>query len=81
MEFMPLLVGGVLAGSNHSFHMIRKSGECVINLPTTALTNVVGIGNTTGAEIDEFEKFAMYVHCLRQDYQPKETVPTGDDVK
>jgi len=40
--------------------MIRKSGECVINLPTTTLTDVVvGIGNTTGAEIDKFEKFGL----------------------
>lgn len=60
MEFTPSLVGCVIAGSNHSFHMIRNSGECVINLPTTALTDiVVGIGNTTGAEIDKFEKFGL----------------------
>ena len=40
--------------------MIRKSGECVINLPTTALTDVVvGIGNTSGAEIDKFREFAL----------------------
>jgi flavin reductase (DIM6/NTAB) family NADH-FMN oxidoreductase RutF len=60
MEFTPALVGCVIAGSNHSFQMIRKSGECVINLPTTALTDVViGIGNTSGAEIDKFEKFRL----------------------
>ena len=60
MEFTPSLVGCVIAGSNHSFPMIRKSGECVINLPTTALTDVViGIGNTSGAEIDKFKKFAL----------------------
>jgi flavin reductase (DIM6/NTAB) family NADH-FMN oxidoreductase RutF len=58
MEFTPSLVGCIIAGSNHSFDMIRNSGECVINLPTTALTDiVVGIGNTTGAEVDKFEKF------------------------
>jgi flavin reductase (DIM6/NTAB) family NADH-FMN oxidoreductase RutF len=60
MEFMPSLVGCIIAGSNHSFDMIRNSGECVINLPTTALTDVVvGIGNTTGAEVDKFEKFGL----------------------
>jgi flavin reductase (DIM6/NTAB) family NADH-FMN oxidoreductase RutF len=32
----------------------------VINLPTTALTDaVVGIGNTTGAKIDKFQKFGL----------------------
>jgi flavin reductase (DIM6/NTAB) family NADH-FMN oxidoreductase RutF len=60
VEFTPSLVGCVIAGSNHSFPMIHNSGECVINLPTTALIDVVvGIGNTSGAEIDKFEKFAL----------------------
>ena len=35
MEFTPSLVGCVIAGSNHSFRLIRASRECVINLPTT----------------------------------------------
>ena len=60
MEFTPSLVGCVIAGGNHSFGLIRRSKECVINLPTTALTNqVVGVGNTSGAEIDKFEKFKL----------------------
>ena len=60
MEFTPSLIGCVIAGGNHSFAMIRKSRECVINLPTTALTDtVVGIGNTTGAEIDKFAHFGL----------------------
>lgn len=60
MEFTPSLVGCVIAGGNHSFGLIRKSRECVINLPTTTLTDaVVGIGNTTGADIDKFEHFGL----------------------
>jgi flavin reductase (DIM6/NTAB) family NADH-FMN oxidoreductase RutF len=60
MEFMPALVGCVIAGGNYSFSLIRRSGECVINLPTTALTDtVVGIGNCTGASVDKFEKFGL----------------------
>jgi flavin reductase (DIM6/NTAB) family NADH-FMN oxidoreductase RutF len=60
MEFTPSLVGCMIAGGNHSFELIRKSRQCVINLPTTALTDiVVGIGNTTGAEIDKFERFGL----------------------
>jgi flavin reductase (DIM6/NTAB) family NADH-FMN oxidoreductase RutF len=40
--------------------MIRQSRQCVINLPTTQLTDtVVGIGNTTGAEIDKFAQFGL----------------------
>ena len=60
MEFSPSLVGCIIAGSNYSFELIRRSRECVINLPTTALTDVVvGVGNTTGADIDKFERFAL----------------------
>ncbi|MGE0718969.1 MAG: flavin reductase family protein [Alphaproteobacteria bacterium] len=60
MEFTPSLVGCVISAANHSFRMIRDSGECVINLPTTALTDaVVGVGNTTGAEVDKFGQFGL----------------------
>ena len=60
MEFTPALVGCVISSANHSFRMIRDNGECVINLPTAALTDiVVGIGNTTGAEIDKFAHFGL----------------------
>lgn len=60
LEFSPSLVGLMISGGNHSFDMIRKSRECVINLPTTALTDtVVKIGNTSGAEIDKFAAFDL----------------------
>lgn len=60
MEFVPSLVGCMISSGNHSFNLIRRSGECVINVPTTALTNqVIGIGNCSGAEVDKFEKFGL----------------------
>jgi flavin reductase (DIM6/NTAB) family NADH-FMN oxidoreductase RutF len=60
MEFAPSLIGCVIASRNHSFQMIRESGECVINLPTTELVDaVVGIGNCSGARIDKFAKFGL----------------------
>lgn len=60
MEFSPSLVGCVIADGTYSFELIRRSRECVINLPTTSLTDVVvGVGNTTGADIDKFEKFGL----------------------
>lgn len=60
MAFTPALVGCVIAETNHSFGLIRKSRECVINLPTVAMAEtVVDIGNTTGAEIDKFEHFGL----------------------
>lgn len=60
MEFVPSLVGCVIAGSNHSFELVRRSGECVINLPTTVLTDtVVGIGNCSGATVDKYARFGL----------------------
>ena len=51
----PSLVGCFIWDQNHSFEMIRKSRECVINVPTVDLAKtVVGIGNTSGADIDKF---------------------------
>jgi len=66
MEFTPSLVGCMIAGGNHSFDLIRESRECVINLPTTALTDiVVRIRNTTGAEIDKFKEFGLTAEPAR----------------
>jgi flavin reductase (DIM6/NTAB) family NADH-FMN oxidoreductase RutF len=62
LEFSPSLVGLMISAGNYSFQMIRASRECVINLPTTRLTEtVVGIGNTTGAEIDKFAEFGLSI--------------------
>lgn len=60
MEFEPSLVGCMITAANYSYDLIRKSGECVINLPTVdLLEQVIGVGNTTGAELDKFEYFNL----------------------
>jgi flavin reductase (DIM6/NTAB) family NADH-FMN oxidoreductase RutF len=60
MEFSPSLVGCLIAGSNHSFELIRRARECVINVPTVDLPDeVVGIGNCSGADVDKFARFRL----------------------
>jgi flavin reductase (DIM6/NTAB) family NADH-FMN oxidoreductase RutF len=60
MGFSPSLVGCYVWSANHSFEMIRKSKECVINIPTEDIApKVVGIGNSSGAEVDKFAKFEL----------------------
>ena len=60
MEFTPALFGCIISNANHSFELIRKSKECVINIPTLELADAVaGIGNCTGGMIDKFEKFGL----------------------
>ena len=60
MEFSPSLVGCVIANGNFSFEIIRKSRECVINVPSVELVDeVVGIGNCSGDAVDKFERFHL----------------------
>jgi flavin reductase (DIM6/NTAB) family NADH-FMN oxidoreductase RutF len=60
IEFTPSLVGCVIAEDSISFEMIRKSRECVINVPTADMIDqVIGIGNCDGDEIDKFKNFHL----------------------
>jgi flavin reductase (DIM6/NTAB) family NADH-FMN oxidoreductase RutF len=60
MEFTPSLLGCVIASGNYSFELIRRSKECVINIPTMELIDeVAGVGNCSGASVDKFEKFGF----------------------
>jgi flavin reductase (DIM6/NTAB) family NADH-FMN oxidoreductase RutF len=60
MEFTPSLVGCIISNQNHSFEMIRRSKQCVINIPTADMARkVVGIGNCSGAQVDKFKKFKL----------------------
>jgi flavin reductase (DIM6/NTAB) family NADH-FMN oxidoreductase RutF len=60
MGFHPSLIGCYVWSENHSFDLIRKSKECAINIPTEDLTaEVIGIGNTSGRDVDKFSKFEL----------------------
>ncbi len=56
----PSLIGCFIWDANFSFEMIRKSRQCVINVPTADLAaTVVRIGNTSGRDIDKFAEFGL----------------------
>ena len=60
MEFRPSLLGCIISNASHSFEMIRRSRECVINLPTADLAEpVVRIGNSSGRDVDKFAAFGL----------------------
>jgi flavin reductase (DIM6/NTAB) family NADH-FMN oxidoreductase RutF len=60
MEFEPSMIGCYIWTANHSFELIRSSKQCVINVPTADLAaKVVGIGNSSGRDIDKFTKFGL----------------------
>ena len=60
MEFEPSLVGCYIWSENHSSELVRKSRECVINVPTADMAKtVVGIGNCSGRDTDKFDRFNL----------------------
>jgi flavin reductase (DIM6/NTAB) family NADH-FMN oxidoreductase RutF len=60
MEFVPSLVACLISSGNHSYELVSRSKECVINIPTLELAPVVAkIGNCSGAEVDKFKKFKL----------------------
>jgi hypothetical protein len=59
LEFSPSLVACCISNANHSFEMIRRSQECVINVPTTDLVNkVIGSGNCSDRVARHFNLLA-----------------------
>jgi Conserved protein/domain typically associated with flavoprotein oxygenases, DIM6/NTAB family len=60
LEFSPSLIGCMITSENHSFELIKKSKECVINIPEAHLLDkVVKVGNSSGLEIDKFAEFGL----------------------
>ena len=70
IDFEPPILAYVLSTRDYTFDIVRKTKECVINIPTVALAKkVVACGNTSGRNVDKFKKFgltpsaAAYVHA------------------
>ncbi len=60
IDFEPPLVGCVVSNRDYTFDILRKTRECVINIPTVELAKqVIGCGNTSGRNIDKFKKFGL----------------------
>lgn len=58
VDFEPPLVACVMGSEDYSFDSLKKTKECVINIPTADLVDkVVGVGSTTGSKVDKFKKF------------------------
>lgn len=60
MGFSPSLIGCYIWDANHSYELVRKSRECVINVPEVKLAKtVVAIGNCSGRDVDKLAKFKL----------------------
>jgi flavin reductase (DIM6/NTAB) family NADH-FMN oxidoreductase RutF len=71
LGFSPALFACYIWPGNHSHEIIRKSEECVINVPTRAmLDQVVGIGNTSGKDFDKFDHFGLTAELAEHVHAP-----------
>ncbi len=60
IDFEPPIFACVISDQNYTFNILKKTKECVINIPTVELTTkVVGIGNVSGRKVNKFEKFHL----------------------
>jgi flavin reductase (DIM6/NTAB) family NADH-FMN oxidoreductase RutF len=60
LGFDPALVGCYIWDENYSYSLIRRSKECVINVPTFDLVNtVIEVGNHHAPDVHKFEKYGL----------------------
>ena len=60
MEFEPPLVGCVVSNRNKSFETLKRTKECVINIPSARLLQqTIGCGNVSGKSEDKFSAFGL----------------------
>lgn len=60
VEFEPPLVACVLGPQDYSYGRLRKTRECVLNIPTAELAEkVVAVGNCSGRDTDKFRAFGL----------------------
>jgi flavin reductase (DIM6/NTAB) family NADH-FMN oxidoreductase RutF len=60
IEFEPPLIACVISNRNYTFDILKKSKECVINIPTLDLAKkVVACGNSSGRTADKFKAFGL----------------------
>lgn len=62
MQFIPSLIGCLISAGNHSYELIRNSGECVINIPSSNMIDtIIEIGTHSGTHHDKFSEHQLTV--------------------
>lgn len=60
VDFEPPLLACVISENNYTFELLRKTRQCVLNIPTVELVKkVIAVGNIHGKDVDKFEKFNL----------------------
>lgn len=54
------LIGCIIGPWDHTYEVLRETGECVLSIPGAEMARtVVDIGNCSGADIDKFAEFDL----------------------
>jgi len=60
IDFEPPLIACVVSDRGFTFDVLKKTKECVINIPTVDLAKqVIACGNVSGLKVDKFAKFGL----------------------
>ena len=60
VDFEPPIIACVISNRDYTFDTVKKTKECVINIPTVELAKkVVACGNCSGKDVDKFKKFGF----------------------
>lgn len=60
IDFEPPLIGCVISNRNYTFQILRKTQECVINIPSKDMIDqVIQVGNISGEKVDKFHQFQL----------------------
>jgi flavin reductase (DIM6/NTAB) family NADH-FMN oxidoreductase RutF len=60
IDFEPPLVGLVISDRSFTFNILKRTKECVINIPTAKIARqAIRCGNTTGRKIEKFKTFGL----------------------
>ncbi|MBE9604077.1 flavin reductase family protein [Acetobacteraceae bacterium H6797] len=60
VQHAPPLIGCVLGPWNHSYRVLRETGQCMLAVPRADMSGLVtAIGNCSGAETDKFEALGL----------------------
>jgi flavin reductase (DIM6/NTAB) family NADH-FMN oxidoreductase RutF len=60
LDLDPPKIAIVLSGESHTRHLIDRSHELALSIPSSEIADLVlSVGKTTGAEIDKFDRFKI----------------------
>lgn len=60
IDFEPPILACVISNRDYTFNILKRTKECVINIPTVELAKkVVACGNISGRNVDKFKKFDL----------------------